>query len=576
MEECERRLQFAALTALPLLHSLPGAHAKLFLDFDGAAAIPDWLGLPVPQTPAYSVDSNENDFTSQELSNIRAIWARVAEKYSPFNIDVTTEDPGNRNNLETSCIVIGGDDTWLGAPAGGVAPLGAFYNGAPNVGFVFSAEGPDDLQFVAEAAAHEAGHTFGLLHHSTYKDDGTIDQEYDPGTAAVAKIMGVSYFATRGLWSLSPDDTGPTNLQDDLAILSSSTNGFGYRADDHGNSRLSAGTLSPNNLGDATATGVIEHSNDVDAFNFTAGAGTVTVHVNPPTGGMLDASVQVVNPFGVVVAQSVTGSLSESLSFSTQGGPLTVLVSGAGNYGDLGQYTLTAHIPGGSGSSDHLLVEGTEFDDIITIDKVDNAYQLNVNGTIKSIDPVTIKQFDVLSGDGNDTVTIGPGVPATYVLGGSGNDTITGGQGNDTISGSAGDDLILAGDGDDRVSGGNGHDVIVGGIGNDRLYGDAGNDVITGGAGVDRLYGGDGADVLSGEGSADKVYGELGNDTIYGGKGDDLLNGGDGLDQMYGVDGNDTFYARDGFDDLLNGGAGINKAQTEDQDVQLSIQDLLL
>src|SRR6185369_4295020 len=165
-----------------------------------------------------------------------------------------------------------------------------------------------------------------------------------------------------------------------------------------------------------TVTGVIEHSDDEDAFNFNAGAGTIKIDVKPVTGGMLDASVRLVNPFGVTVAQSATGSLSESLTTSTQGGPFTVIVSGAGRYGDLGQYTMTVHIPGGSGASDHLLVEGTDFDDVITVNLVDNAYQLDVNGDVKSIDPVTIKQFDILSGEGNDTVTIGPGVPATYVL----------------------------------------------------------------------------------------------------------------------------------------------------------------
>ena len=87
-------------------------------------------------------------------------------------------------------------------------------------------------------------------------------------------------------------------------------------------------------------------------------------------------------------------------------------------------------------------------------------------------------------------------VQCNIVLGGSGNDTITGdtrgnlirgGLGNDTITGGAGDDLLSGDDGDDTIYGGDGNDTVVGGNGNDPLYGGDGNDILQGDAGIDVL-----------------------------------------------------------------------------------------
>jgi Ca2+-binding RTX toxin-like protein len=578
LEAAERRVLLASLSALPLLHSNPTAKAKLYIDFDGAPAVGQWVGFDVPATPAYDTDGDPTTFTSSELSDINEIWARVAEAYSPFNIDVTTQDPGNRNNYQTSSIIVGGSvDTWLKQEAGGVAPLGAFFNDAPNVGFVFSDDAFGDTLYLGQAIAHEAGHTFGLNHHSTFKPDGSVDQEYDPGNPSFGPIMGFPDSGARMLWANTLADVdGKPVAQDDLAILSGKLNRFGYRADDWGNTRLSAGTISTDSAGKFTTAGVIERNTDIDAFNIKAGAGTLSISLKVAQfAPMLDATIKVVDAFGTVIAQKATSSLGESLTANVTAGTYTVIVSGAGNYGDIGTYTLSGSVPSGPDNSDHLLVEGTDFDDIVTLKLVDGAYELVVNGATRTIDPDTIKQFDVLLGDGNDSLTIGPGVCPVYALGGSGNDTLSGGDDNETLSGSAGNDLIFGYGGDDRISGGAGKDIIVGGIGNDRLYGDAGNDVITGGAGVDRLYGGDDNDVLSGESSADPCYGENGNDTLYGGRGTDLLNGGDGLDQLYGGDDNDALYARDSAFDLVNGGAGIDKALADDSDTHLSLEELL-
>ena len=578
IEPCEPRLLFATLDQVPVLNSLPGAPAKLFLDFNGDHAYSNWLGIDVPNTPAYTLDSDDKNFSDAELSAINEMWARVAEKYSPFRINVTTVDPGHRNDQQVCHIVVGGDGEWLGAPAGGVAPLGGFYNGAPNTGYAFSAVFGNDPRNIAEVCAHEAGHLFGLEHHSTFDEQGQKVDEYDPGNGLVAPIMGVAYYSTRGIWTRGPSSPGAGVIQDDLAVLTNSANGFGYRTDDHGGTLFSATTLTAGSSGVLTASGIIERNSDVDAFTFNSPNGTLQISLNNAAlGPMLDASIRIADPFGGTIGEARTASLDETLSVIVAPGTYTVYVSGGGSYGDLGQYTLTAQLPGGGVGTeiDHYLVTGTDEDDNISITLVDNEYKLDLNGEIFTIDPATIKQFDILSGDGNDVVTIGPGVGGVYVLAGAGSDTINGGEGNDTITGSGGNDLIFGGDGDDRLAGSAGHDIIVAGNGRDRGYGEAGNDVMTGGAGVDRLWGGLDHDVLSGESSADKCYGEDGNDSIYGGRGTDLLNGGDGLDFLYGGDDNDVLYTADAFVDVVNGGVGDDDAQTDEDDVVQAIEEIL-
>ena len=51
--------------------------------------------------PAYSKDGDPA-FSAAELDAVQEVWARVAEDYAPFNIDVTTEDPGTAGLVRAS------------------------------------------------------------------------------------------------------------------------------------------------------------------------------------------------------------------------------------------------------------------------------------------------------------------------------------------------------------------------------------------------------------------------------------------------------------------------------------------
>jgi Ca2+-binding RTX toxin-like protein len=99
-------------------------------------------------------------------------------------------------------------------------------------------------------------------------------------------------------------------------------------------------------------------------------------------------------------------------------------------------------------------------------------------------------------------------------------ENILGGSGNDTITGSNGDNFLDSGGGNDHVYGLNGSDWIVGGTGNDFLYGDGGSDVVSGG---------DGDDFVSGHRNHSDIW-DNASDFLFGGAGHDVLVGYGGTD----------------------------------------------
>ncbi|KCV32003.1 putative bifunctional hemolysin/adenylate cyclase, partial [Bordetella bronchiseptica 00-P-2796] len=196
---------------------------------------------------------------------------------------------------------------------------------------------------------------------------------------------------------------------------------------------------------------------------------------------------------------------------------------------------------------------------------------------------------------------------------------IIGGAGNDSITGNAHDNFLAGGSGDDRLDGGAGNDTLVGGEGQNTVIGGAGDDVflqdlgvwsnqLDGGAGVDtlkynvhqpseerlermgdtgihadlqkgtvekwpalnlfsvdhvknieNLHGSRLNDRIAGDDRDNELWGHDGNDTIRGRGGDDILRGGLGLDTLYGEDGNDIFLQDDEtVSDDIDGGAGLD------------------
>jgi Ca2+-binding RTX toxin-like protein len=214
--------------------------------------------------------------------------------------------------------------------------------------------------------------------------------------------------------------------------------------------------------------------------------------------------------------------------------------------------------------------------------------------------------LDGVSGDDGSAEDGPPGLRDTvagdveHVVGGYGDDVLTGGSGANTLTGGPGDDALSGVGGVDTLTGSSGDDVLVGGDGNDRLFGLTGLDGLDGGGGQDSLDGGNDADSLDGgagidtatyatrttgvvvtlgaglgdDGNAvdgpvgyrdtvaltvERLIGGRGNDSLVGSAGDNRLTGGLGADRLRGLGGVDTLLAADGVADLLiDCGAGTD------------------
>jgi hypothetical protein len=354
------------LTSIPQLNSLPGAPVTIYLDFDGHTETQDWPNSrsdgqsgPVV-TPVFDVDNDLTTFSDEELRMIEEVWYRVSEDFSPFNINVTTVDPGTYRDFEAILVSFGGDGAWIGSP-GGIAYLNSFNGGPVNTSYVFTDNtgrgGIDHMKGTAMAASHEVGHMLGLNHHAVYDANGTMTAQYDSGRPDLGPIMGAPYGSERETWSNAPDNSGPNNFQDDLVIITGTRNRtIQFRTDDHGNTRQTATNLMVSSPV-VSGSGVIERNDDIDMFRFQTDTGTISFSVdglnlrtvfnltNVNYGTNLDLVLRLYDANGALVASSdPANSLSASVTASVNQGTYYLGVSGTGQYGAIGQYSFTGTV----------------------------------------------------------------------------------------------------------------------------------------------------------------------------------------------------------------------------------------
>lgn len=343
---------FQTFAQTPIYSSNSSASAVLFLDFDGhTVAGTSWnVNGPIVCGPS-----------NLDATKITQIFNRVAEDYRPFNINVTTDStkywsaPANRRMR----VVLTITSDWYGS-AGGVAYTNSFKWGDNTPCFVFTALLNYNAKNIAEAAAHELGHTLGLRHQSSYDANCVKTAEYNSGVGSGeigwAPIMGVGYYRNFTVWHNGPNPYGCSTVQSDLDILSNTGNGgngFGYRADDYANTLNQAHTLSfNNNL--FSVNGIIEQNTDVDVFKFSMPAfGRFKLDAIPynigtgNTGSNLDLQVELLSGQTVIGVYNPGTLLSSVVDTMLDAGNYTFRIQGEGNmyaseYASLGSYALEA------------------------------------------------------------------------------------------------------------------------------------------------------------------------------------------------------------------------------------------
>lgn len=376
--------QTQAATTAPLvpleetftLASRPGSKRTVYLDFTGHTVTGTAWNSAVGQgsftVPPYTMDTSAG-FSATELTQIQRAWAIVAEDYAPFDVNVTTADPGTAAIDRSSAaddtyggrvVITAGGPVWEanGRP-GGISYTGIldYYStwGRPGHGYyqpswAFTNGTGTDGKGVGEAVAHELGHAFGLSH------DGLGDNPYYRGNGTWAPIMGAGYYAPVTQWSAG-EYAGATNTEDDLAVIAAVA---AYVGDDHANTASGATSLDADG-----ASGLISRRGDRDTFVFAA-AGSTEVAVTPTAlQPDLDVSLTVRDSAGRILASadpavgrrtsSTASGLDAAVSFEApaDGAWFTAVVDGAGygdpatagqysDYASLGAYRITVGAPG--------------------------------------------------------------------------------------------------------------------------------------------------------------------------------------------------------------------------------------
>ncbi|HLH53380.1 MAG TPA: cadherin domain-containing protein [Verrucomicrobiae bacterium] len=324
-----------------VLESLHGATSVIYLDFQGGYT-ESWGGI------AYERSNYGN-------AEIVEIWRRMAEDYMPFNINVTTDlkafENAGRNSRQR--VIVTPTDT-AQPEAGGAAYVGSFNLTVDTPCWVFVTQA---AKYAAEACAHEAGHGLGLIHDGQeingvhheyfYGQGGSVDTGWAP-------IMGVAYYDNVTQWSKG-EYLYANNLEDQLLIIANQNN-VRFRTDDTGDTLATSRYLEIYADGTASAEGVIETTEDTDAFQFTTTGGAVFLQANPvDVGPNLAVQVSLYDANDTLLASNnPQDTLWASLSANLPGGTYTFRVTGAGrknplidgfsSYASLGYYSITGQV----------------------------------------------------------------------------------------------------------------------------------------------------------------------------------------------------------------------------------------
>lgn len=398
---------------VPALHSRRGAAYTIYLDFAGFNYTGTWLGDTPGDTQAFDGVASTGSFNAAQQAQITEIWARVAQAYAPFDVNVTTIDPAffagkddtdfDRQNYYDDTprlmhTVIGNDDSsWLsGSPAGGVSRIGStkydssnYYFGDHGIhtNWIFDLNLANTPQYIADAAEHENGHGFGLRHQSDFDSSGNLINEYstNSGSPDIGPIMGAPYQAVRAAWAVGNADVGTADnpveqTQNDVAVILNNP-GLSRVQDGIGHTMASATPLflTGNTIDYTRAKGVIVPdsqtnpspdpgrtlsdyysfyvANDNTPVTITANSGTD--YITPGTadpGATADLSLWIYDPNGDLVGVANDSTLSETISLKLNQGLFHVQVGTvSGTFGTFANddtyYNIGSYFLTGSGFS---------------------------------------------------------------------------------------------------------------------------------------------------------------------------------------------------------------------------------
>lgn len=301
--------------------------------------------------------------------NMYRAWQVVADQYSMYNINITT-NPTVYNNAKSANILRTGVINFVNLDGRSNAPLSSF--GTTSAGTLYRnpASGFDYGYGIGMTAAHEVGHQMGMNH-----DHGGTGGEYFEGIAAYQwgpimgnYWMGANWAASRWTWSKGEYNTA-TNFEDDLRIMNVNES-VPYVVDDNPSGKAlaldGAGNIDP-----LTNFGQIEKTGDTDIFTFSVtGSGKLDLKIDPiEYFGMLDVDAKIYNAVGTLIASSnkAVNRSAEFIGLNLSAGDYRLVIAGGAegtpqngfsNYSSLGYYAMKGTLTGSTPPTDVMLSSG--------------------------------------------------------------------------------------------------------------------------------------------------------------------------------------------------------------------------
>ncbi len=343
--------------ALPLgvsasaLSSKPTSSLVIYLDFDGHSTNDPYCGR------LYRIRTVRSRWCAGVVlsdgagGDVRDMAARQSRTTLPFDVNVTTTDPGVEALRKSSSSDAAYGQRMVISPTNfvgssgvlGVALLNVFASSSDRPAFVFSGRCLDQDHRRSRVARGRPHARAEPRWHGRGRATTTVTASGHRSWDEASRRPPVSQWS-RGEY------LGANNLEDDLAKIAGYT---GYRPDDHGATACTA-TVVANS---STTGGIIGTTGDRDMFAVDVGAGTLAVTLRPPPGtetwSNLFAQVTIRSSTGEVVATgtaaaptswvSATSAVVPAGRYTLEVEPLGWLDASTGftTYGSLGAYELS-------------------------------------------------------------------------------------------------------------------------------------------------------------------------------------------------------------------------------------------
>jgi len=408
--------------------------------------------------------------------------------------DITIDDMADATALQTISYTASGTSAAISIDALGGA-VGAATNSAALTSVTVSASGGATIGYGAISASASNLDSVSITGTGT----GTIVTPAGALTTGNGAVNSLTMTASdRATVTMAAGDltvgTGLLSAVTASATGRGSLNLVGFVSNSQATGVAGAWSFSTSDRGTMTfdATSSITTDGNITSLGVTVGSDSTLTS----DGGTISSAATITSATVTVASDATTSGTGLTLgeSTSTHTATSVILAEAAANGLDLNLAgtTFTALTVTLDGSAN--ITAGTVDLDANGTARVANSLRFGFDSNNEAItvlkaavtgaDSTTIAptitrlNLDVSTSTGTNTLDVSL-ASAAYVLGGTGNDTITGTGGADTVSGGSGNDAFTLGGGADSVNGGTGNDSITGGAGADTLTGSSGADRFT-------------------------------------------------------------------------------------------------